>query len=1304
MIRPSFRVAFVSVLIVTVACPTWADDWPTYRHDAGRSGISAESLSAPLSEDWTFVPTFPPSHAWGDPQPVPIEKNLELPRMRFDDAFHVAVAKGLVTFGSSADNTVYALDARDGRIRWTFTTDGPVRTAPTVTGGKVYVGSDDGNLYGLSASDGRLLWTFPGAPRPDKVLGNGRMTSLWPIRTGVVVDGGVAYFGAGVFPAEGLYLYAVAADSGRLIWKNDSYGRGGRGEISPQGYLVASKQRLFVSSGRAMPAAFDRTDGRFLFHRNFSWRGTGLFGGTYNVLAGNLLFNGTEQITAVWESNGQFAFNEQQRAATPSTGSRRIVLAADTVYMLNGKEAVAVERDSWISPRTAHQKAKDAVDRLNRDIRATQALAKSDKNAAKRLGDLKKRLQDAVAKRNDLRGRVAKGAQWLWRTACTACDAVALAGNTLFVGGPDTVIAFDTANGKQVWSGKVRGRARGLAVAGGRLFVSTDTGAIHCFVEGSAGKGAAVTQQSVKQPFPKDDRTDTFPEVAGDLVKEFGITRGFALMLGGDGRLALELARRTDLLIYVVDPDARRVATMRRALSDAGVYGAKVVVTRAGPDRIPFADYFANLIICEDRFFDDRRCTAASELVRMLKPCGGVALISRPAGAETQKTPPPKVKQWIGAFLKGLQKVGDAKSEVAGNWTVVTRGKLEGAGSWTHQYAETGNTACSDDQLVKGAIGVLWFGEPGPKQMPSRHASNVSPLAVGGRLFVQGENVVMAYDAYNGLRLWERPMAGALRLHLKGAVSNLAANQDSLFVTIGDRCQRLDQVTGKTLKVYKTPARKDDKHPNWRYVACVGDLLYGTTQSGRLFALDIESGKVRWTHDAKSLMETTVCMSAGRLFFVDRSVTKEQREAGLKGIDPKMRIDTRGKPIPPDVRLVVALSAETGQVLWQQPQYVADCVKIGRTGGELMAMVANDVLLLCGQPWNGHFWKEFFEGAFSRRSLIALSAKDGAPLWSGRKGYRSRPLIVGDQIIAEPWAHDLYTGAPKMRRHPVTGAEAQWQMARPGHHCGNIAACTNALFFRSGSTGYYDLNADHGTAHFGAQRPGCWINCIPASGVITMPEASSGCVCPFALVTTVTFQPRKARRVWGMFSAPGPMTPVKHLAVNFGAPGDRRDSGGALWLAYPRPYHGRLVVDLKLDVTAKPPGGTTYVRTDANFVEIAATDDPWLHATALAGCARLTIPLSDKAGDQAAYTVRLYFSAPEGDRPGRRVFDVALQGKTVLANFDIAKRAGGTKRELIREFKGVRAGRALTLELTAKADEVTAATRPLLSGVEIVRE
>ena len=56
-----------------------------------------------------------------------------------------------------------------------------------------------------------------------------------------------------------------------------------------------------------MLAAFDRKDGRFLFHRNFNWRGIGLFGSTYTVPAGDLLFNGTEQIAAVWEDSGRLA-------------------------------------------------------------------------------------------------------------------------------------------------------------------------------------------------------------------------------------------------------------------------------------------------------------------------------------------------------------------------------------------------------------------------------------------------------------------------------------------------------------------------------------------------------------------------------------------------------------------------------------------------------------------------------------------------------------------------------------------------------------------------------------------------------------------------------------------------------------------------------------------------------------------------------------------------------------------------------------------------------------------------------------
>ena len=63
-----------------------------------------------------------------------------------------------------------------------------------------------------------------------------------------------------------------------------------------------------------------------------------------------------------------------------------------------------------------------------------------------------------------------------------------LAGKTLITGGHDSVSAFDASNGQKLWSGKAEGDVFGLAVADGRLFVSTNRGVIHCLVAKSLVK------------------------------------------------------------------------------------------------------------------------------------------------------------------------------------------------------------------------------------------------------------------------------------------------------------------------------------------------------------------------------------------------------------------------------------------------------------------------------------------------------------------------------------------------------------------------------------------------------------------------------------------------------------------------------------------------------------------------------------------------------------------------------------------------------------------------------------------------
>ncbi|MHC4703372.1 MAG: hypothetical protein ACYTFQ_22630, partial [Planctomycetota bacterium] len=238
---------------------------------------------------------------------------------------------------------------------------------------------------------------------------------------------------------------------------------------------------------------------------------------------------------------------------------------------------------------------------------------------------------------------------------------------------------------------------------------------------------------------------------------------------------------------------------------------------------------------------------------------------------------------------------------------------------------------------------------------------------------------------------------------------------------------------------------------------------------------------------------------------------------------------------------------------WRQAVDVTDCSQIGIGGGELTLMYREGVVVLGGANANGHYWRQFLAGEFSQRRLVALSAKSGEVLWARDADYRHRPVIVGDKVIAEPWAYDLKTGRQLTRCHPVSGAETVWQFFRPGHHCGAISACPQMLFMRSGDTSYYDLIDDSGIRHFSGQRLGCWINAIPADGLALVPEASAGCICLHPINCSLALEPRPGHERWGIYSAGPTSPPAKRLAVNLGAPGDRRASDGEMWFGYPRP-------------------------------------------------------------------------------------------------------------------------------------------------------
>lgn len=1055
-------------LWTTGAASAWAA-WPAYRHDAQRSGISAEEIKLPLTEAWMHR-SAAPNPAWPE---LPAKQDVFRrvanlgPTTTYDRAFHVAVANGALYYGSSADDTVRCLDAADGRVRWTFTADGPVRLAPVVVDGRVYVGSDDGCIYCLRADDGGVVWKYRGGPEDRRLPGNGRMMSLWPVRCGVVVDDGVVYFCAGLFPSQGSYLCAISAKDGTELWKQPI-------EVVSQGYLLASPSHLYVPTGRTAPMAFDRQTGKPVA----SLPGAGAnrrAGGCFAVLVDDTV------LYSAGETAGIQAGSPLSKDKVVFADGLRVVADKAMCYILTRDRLCAVDRAHWLELSRLQAKAK----KTPQDLSRIKALGGTRRDYVK------------------------------WETPVPDGCELILAGNAVLVGEPERVSAYDVTDGKMLWRGNVQGKAHGLAVSDGRLYVSTDRGIIHCFQPGKPLPGGPVTFEFVEEaakpsPFPADAQSSLYAQAARTAIQRAGTTRGYCLVLSsGSGRLAYEIARRSQFQVVGIDPDARRVAESRRRLAEAGLYGTRVTIHQSDDTKLPFQKYWANLIVSEEALRSGKLPDSAAEVQRVLRPSGGVvAFVTADASVFN------RFDEW------GKQTIAGWKVEKSGNLTVgsAMRGALSGAGEWSHFYGDAGNTACSGDAMAAGAVDLQWFGRPGPRQMPDRHDKNVGPLYKNGRLFVSGDNYVVAADAYNGTILWERDVPESVRLAAFKNCGNMAVANDCLYIASGSDCLALDAQTGELRKTFSVPVSADGSNNEWGYVAVEGDLLVGSvTRRGGTFRAQTmytevllwrdsmpvvcsdsllvhqrASGRRLWTYvPARGvIVNPTLALGGQRVYFIEST-----NPASRSVADSRVRLTTllgQGADL-------VALDIRTGKVLWRKPaqlEAIEHIVYLSYARGKLLVTGTRNVLVEKSRR--------------VRYDLAAFDAGTGERLWrntqtpvpdhilQGPHGEQvQHPAIVGEVVYSTGFACNINTG------EPVDG----WKWQKSGN-CGTLSTSATCAFSRYDNPRMFDLKSGEHTVLTTAIRPGCWINIIPAGGLILIPEASAGCTCGHPIQTTVALTPR----------------------------------------------------------------------------------------------------------------------------------------------------------------------------------------------------
>ena len=650
-------------------------------------------------------------------------------------------------------------------------------------------------------------------------------------------------------------------------------------------------------------------------------------------------------------------------------------------------------------------------------------------------------------------------------------------GMVTFAGGRDSVAAFDNQTGERLWEAEVDAPARGLAIASGHLYVSTESGRIYAFGSKPGDSRTPQSAPAIETP----ELTDRAERLLALVPKK----RGYVLVIGGvgSGELIHQLAAQSEFHIIGVSPDQEWVRAARLRLAGAGVYGDAVIQEVESLDRLPFVDGLFNLIVCGN---NPDTILNPAETQRLLQPYDGVALVG---GNQIRCMPP------------------------------------AGAGAWTHAYADPGNTASSGDQLVRGDFRLQWFGAPGPHHMIDRHLRGSPPVARDGFLAVPGRDYLFGIDAFNGAVLWEREIADFTRVAMLRDSGNLALGPDRrLYVASGARCLAIDTNSGEEVRQFGVDVDTEE----WGYLARVsgsgfgsepGELLIGSAVvaggvrrelgpvtifdggygdgnavvcSRRLFALDPESGAQRWQYrpgDAGgAILNPTLGMADGRVFFV------ESRNSETLGGTGRWNYDALLEGAGADLR---CLDLQTGSQVWRKPIALEKNVQtlyLCSDGGRVVMAGSRNA---AGPK----------EKATLHYDIQVFSAATGAPIWkhSFDTGRRSNlihgeqdlhPVIVGDRLVVERRVFALADGKPLLtvaRKH--------------GGGCGSISASADRLFYRSRYPCSFDFESQTETPITRVSRPGCWINMIPASGLLLVPEGSSGCICSFPVQASLAFRP-----------------------------------------------------------------------------------------------------------------------------------------------------------------------------------------------------
>lgn len=445
-------------------------------------------------------------------------------------------------------------------------------------------------------------------------------------------------------------------------------------------------------------------------------------------------------------------------------------------------------------------------------------------------------------------------------------------------------------------------------------------------------------------------------------------------------------------------------------------------------------------------------------------------------------------------YIRVLVPNGVLYTKAEGTWEKVVKPRPATIDDWTHYlHDSTGNPVAKDD-VVGPPRHLQWLGSPRWSRHHDRMASMSALVSANGRVFYimdEGSRlsiqlpprwVLISRDAFNGVELWKKPIS-TWHSHLWPLKSGptqltrrLVTDGNTVYVTLGIQApvSALDAATGEVLRAY-------DETTGAEEIIESGGTLYVQVNKGQSELSGFAPGQnvgdqgrvtrdIHWNEKPRIVM--AIEAKTGKVLWQKETV-----------VSPFTLSATRDRVFFHDGQKIVSLLAKSGETAWSSPP-AGRKSKYNLNSGPRLVIYGKVVLFAGGD-----------------RKMQSYDLDTGKELWSAphdQSAYSSpEDLIVASGLVwSAPTTRTQDTGV-LTGRDPLTGeikkkfapnVDTYWF-----HHRCHMSKATEKYLLPS-RTGieFVDVEKEDWDIHHWV-RGGCLYGIMPCNGLVYAPPHDCAC-------------------------------------------------------------------------------------------------------------------------------------------------------------------------------------------------------------------